>query len=54
MSNLTDCVAMLVLYTLAPLLYRSASSVFYNLSLLSSDFFGLIFGARILTSHHLA
>jgi solute carrier family 35 protein F1/2 len=36
--------AMFILYTTAPLLYRLASSVFYNLSLLSSDFFGLLFG----------
>jgi len=36
--------AMFILYTTAPLLYRMASSVFYNLSLLSSDFFGLLFG----------
>jgi solute carrier family 35 protein F1/2 len=36
--------AMFILYTVAPLLYRMASSVYYNLSLLSSDFFGLLFG----------
>jgi len=36
--------AMFILYTVAPLLYRSASSVYFNLSLLSSDFFGLLFG----------
>lgn len=36
--------AMFILYTTAPLLYRLASSVFYNLNLLSSDFFGLLFG----------
>jgi len=36
--------SMFVLYTTAPILYRMASSVFYNLSLLSSDFFGLLFG----------
>jgi len=36
--------AMFILYTTAPILYRLASSVFYNLSLLSSDFFGLLFG----------
>lgn len=35
---------MFILYTTAPILYRMASSVFYNLSLLSSDFFGLLFG----------
>ncbi len=37
-------IAMFVLYTVAPLLYRLASSAYFNLSLLSSDFYGLIFG----------
>ena len=37
--------AMIILYTVAPLLYRMASSAYYNLSLLSSDYFGLLFGA---------
>jgi len=36
--------AMIILYTVAPLLYRLASSTYYNLSLLSSDFYGLLFG----------
>ncbi|KAI6016084.1 DUF914-domain-containing protein [Pisolithus microcarpus] len=36
--------AMFILYTTAPLLYRSASSPFYNISLLTSDFYGLLFG----------
>lgn len=36
---------MFILYTVAPLLYRMASSTYYNLSLLSSDFYGLLFGA---------
>ncbi|KAI9464200.1 hypothetical protein HD554DRAFT_1281605 [Boletus coccyginus] len=36
--------AMFTLYTTAPLLYRSASSAFYNISLLTSDFYGLLFG----------
>ncbi|KAG6328636.1 hypothetical protein ID866_10453 [Astraeus odoratus] len=35
--------AMFLLYTTAPLLYRSASSPFYNISLLTSDFYGLLF-----------
>jgi solute carrier family 35 protein F1/2 len=35
---------MFTLYTVAPLLYRMASSPFYNISLLTSDFYGLIFG----------
>ncbi|ELU43476.1 DUF914 domain-containing membrane protein [Rhizoctonia solani AG-1 IA] len=37
-------VTMFILYTTAPLIYRAASSVYYNLSLLSSDFYGLLFG----------
>jgi len=37
-------VAMFILYTVAPLLYRLTSSAFFNLSLLSSDFYGLLFG----------
>jgi len=36
--------AMFILYSVAPLLYRLASSAFFNLSLLSSDFYGLLFG----------
>lgn len=36
--------AMLFLYTVAPILYRMASSTYYNLSILSSDFYGLLFG----------
>ncbi|KAH9479570.1 putative solute carrier family 35 member [Psilocybe cubensis] len=34
--------AMLILYTVAPMLYRMASSAYFNLSLLSSDFYGLL------------
>jgi len=36
--------AMFILYTVAPLIYRLASSAFYNISLLTSDFYGLLFG----------
>jgi len=36
--------SMIILYTVSPLLYRLASSAYYNLSLLSSDFYGLLFG----------
>ena len=39
--------AMVILYTIAPMLYRLASAAFFNLSLLSSDFFGLLFGGLI-------
>ena len=38
---------MLILYTVAPLLYRMASSAYFNLSLLSSDFYGLLFGLSL-------
>jgi solute carrier family 35 protein F1/2 len=37
-------VAMFILYTIAPMLYRLSSSAYFNLSLLSSDFYGLLFG----------
>jgi len=43
--------AMLILYTVAPLLYRMASSAYYNLSLLSSDFYGLLFGLFLYNYH---
>lgn len=36
--------SMYVLYTVAPILYRLASSTYFNLSILSSDFYGLCFG----------
>lgn len=36
--------AMFILYTVAPILYRMASSAYYNISLLTSDFYGLLFG----------
>ena len=35
---------MYILYTVAPILYRMASSAYYNISLLTSDFYGLLFG----------
>ncbi|KAF8159683.1 hypothetical protein B0H34DRAFT_413627 [Crassisporium funariophilum] len=37
-------IALVILYTLAPILYRMASSAYFNLSLLTSDFYGLLFG----------
>lgn len=40
--------AMLILYTVAPMIYRMASSAYFNLSLLSSDFYGLLFGKQAL------
>ncbi|KAG8714769.1 hypothetical protein FRC11_007180 [Ceratobasidium sp. 423] len=42
--------AMFILYTTAPLIYRAASSVYYNLSLLSSNFYGLLFALGLY--HH--
>jgi solute carrier family 35 protein F1/2 len=43
--------AMIILYTLAPILYRMASSAYYNLSLLTSDFWGLLFGLFLYHYH---
>lgn len=42
---------MLILYTVAPILYRMASSTYYNLSILSSDFYGLLFGLFLYVSY---
>ncbi|KAF8630616.1 hypothetical protein AX15_002771 [Amanita polypyramis BW_CC] len=36
--------AMLILYTIAPVLYRLASSTYLNMSILSSNFYSLLFG----------
>ena len=35
---------MVLLYSLAPFLFRWASAAFYNMSILTSDFYGLVFG----------
>ncbi|EKM81801.1 hypothetical protein AGABI1DRAFT_54807 [Agaricus bisporus var. burnettii JB137-S8] len=43
--------ALFILYTIAPMLYRLASSTYYNLSLLSSDFWGLLFGLFLYHYH---
>ncbi|KAI8082527.1 solute carrier family 35 member SLC35F1/F2/F6 [Gilbertella persicaria] len=40
----TYTICMLVLYSLAPVIFRMGSAVVYNISLLTSDFYGLIFG----------
>ncbi|KAI7898039.1 solute carrier family 35 member SLC35F1/F2/F6 [Cokeromyces recurvatus] len=37
-------ICMFVLYSCAPVLFRLGSAVLYNLSILTSDFYGLIFG----------
>jgi solute carrier family 35 protein F1/2 len=42
--------AMIILYTVAPMIYRSASSAYYNISLLTSDFYGLLFGLFLFVS----
>lgn len=38
---------MLLLYTTAPLLFRASSSPFYNLSLLTSNFWSLLIGFAV-------
>jgi len=38
---------MLFLYTTAPILFRLSSSPFYNINLLTSDFFGLLIGIKV-------
>ncbi|KAF5383522.1 hypothetical protein D9615_003591 [Tricholomella constricta] len=43
--------AMFILYTVAPIIYRLASSTYFNLSLLSSDFWGLLFGLFLYKYH---
>ena len=40
--------AMFFFYTMTPIVFRLASSVFYNLSLLSANPFGLLFGEWII------
>lgn len=42
-------------YSLAPILFRLASAAFFNISLLTSDFWGLIVGTRVFgyTVHYL-
>ncbi|KAG5647830.1 hypothetical protein DXG03_007754 [Asterophora parasitica] len=42
---------MFILYTVAPIIYRLASSTYFNLSLLSSDFWGLLFGLFLYKYH---
>jgi solute carrier family 35 protein F1/2 len=37
-------ICMFVLYSLAPVMFRLGSAVLYNISILTSDFYGLIFG----------
>jgi solute carrier family 35 protein F1/2 len=44
-------VCMFVLYSLAPVMFRLGSAVLYNLSLLTSNFYGLIFGIGLFGYH---
>jgi solute carrier family 35, member F1/2 len=44
--------AMICLYTVAPILYRLASSAYFNISLLTSDFYGLLFGLFLFVSFY--
>ncbi|KAF8939006.1 DUF914-domain-containing protein [Dissophora ornata] len=37
-------IAMFIMYSVSPVLFRLSSATFFNLSLLTSDFYGLIFG----------
>ncbi|KAL1696572.1 hypothetical protein GGG16DRAFT_85007, partial [Schizophyllum commune] len=43
---------MFILYTVAPLLYRAASSTYYNISLLTADFYGLLLAFSSTTTRH--
>lgn len=44
-------VCMFILYSLAPVMFRLGSAVLYNLSLLTSNFYGLIFGIGLFGYH---
>ncbi|KAI7890950.1 solute carrier family 35 member SLC35F1/F2/F6 [Mucor mucedo] len=44
-------VCMCILYSLAPIMFRWGSAVLYNLSLLTSNFYGLIFGIGLFGYH---
>lgn len=39
--------SLLILYLLAPIMFRMSSSAFYNISLLTSDFWALLIGTRV-------
>ncbi|ODQ64986.1 DUF914-domain-containing protein [Nadsonia fulvescens var. elongata DSM 6958] len=38
---------MLILYTTTPVLFRNSSATYYNMSILTSDFWGLLVGAKL-------
>jgi len=48
---LTYNVAMFILYSLTPILLRKSSAIFFNLSILTSDFYGLVLGILIFHYH---
>ena len=43
-------IAMFLMYSVAPILLRLSSATFFNLSLLTSDFYGLLFGLFLFES----
>lgn len=43
-------IAMFMMYSVAPILLRLSSATFFNLSLLTSDFYGLLFGLFLFDS----
>ncbi|KAG0278835.1 hypothetical protein BGZ96_002212 [Linnemannia gamsii] len=43
-------IAMFLMYSVAPILLRLSSATFFNLSLLTSDFYGLLFGIYLFQS----
>ncbi|KAG9063891.1 hypothetical protein KI688_004005 [Linnemannia hyalina] len=43
-------VALFMMYSVSPVLFRLSSATFFNLSLLTSDFYGLIFGIFLFNS----
>lgn len=44
-------ISLLVLYMLVPLMFRMSSGAFYNLSLLTSDFWALLIGVQVFGYH---
>lgn len=43
--------SLLILYLLAPIMFRMSSGAFYNLSLLTSDFWALLIGTQVFDYH---
>ncbi|KAF9125227.1 hypothetical protein BGW39_007550 [Mortierella sp. 14UC] len=43
-------IALFMMYSVSPILFRLSSATFFNLSLLTSDFYGLIFGIFLFNS----